>query len=251
MKPRTSFALGAMLVAAFFSSCSQQPSSMAPAQADSVSPSPAKERSGLATGWGDEKRAKTRQVGFTRSSSKPAGTDVVYYNDPAGIDGMSSRPRKVSGAQTAAGNMVEWGIKGGFGFLPTYKENGYGRRLVAGKKGSDYSIYIKNRTKSRLEIVASVDGLDVQDGKTANFAKRGYIIEPGDFLEIEGFRTSQNSIAKFEFSNVSNSYANLKYGDTRNVGVIGIAVFTEKGSNPWVSPEGQKRGDAQAFATAP
>lgn len=32
--------------------------------------------------------------------------------------------------------LVEWGVKGDFGFLPTYKEGGYRRRLVAGQKGA-------------------------------------------------------------------------------------------------------------------
>ena len=106
---------------------------------------------------------------------------------------------------------------------------------------------------STLEIVASVDGLDVMDGKTASFSKRGYLIDPGATLEIDGFRTSTDSVAAFKFSSVANSYANLRHGDTRNVGVIGIAVFTQKGVNPWTwtSSEVKQRGQARAFAEAP
>ena len=164
---------------------------------------------------------------------------------------MSSYKYKVGAMQTAAGEMVEWGIKGRYGYLPAYK--GSGRRLVAGKKGSTYSIVVKNRCKSALEIVASVDGLDTEDGKTASFSKRGYIIYPGESVEIKGFRTSHSKVAAFEFSGVSNSYANLKHGDTRNVGVIGIAVFTQKGVNPWTwgSDEVTRRRSASAFAEAP
>ncbi len=155
--------------------------------------------------------------------------------------------------QTAAGEMVEWGIKGGVGFLPAYKENGYRRRLVEGNKGGTYSIIVKNRSKSALEIVASVDGLDVQDGKLASFSKRGYVVQPGKTIEIEGFRTSTNTVAAFKFSSVSNSYANLRHGSTRNVGVIGIAVFTQKDVNPWTWMPGEvkQRDTANPFATAP
>ncbi len=210
-------------------------------------------RPGLATGWGDERNSEISYREFTRASSQPAGTGIIFYNDQEGVEAMTSRKEKVAAMQTAAGEMVEWGVKGRNGFLPTYKEYGYGRRLVAGNKGSSYSIVVKNRCKSALEIVASVDGLDVTDGRTASFSKRGYIIQPGKTLEIEGFRKSESKIAEFEFSSVSGSYANLKHGDTRNVGVIGIAVFTRKGVNPWKwsGDEIQRRGNASPFAEAP
>lgn len=211
------------------------------------------ERPGLATGWGDERKSELIQGSFVRASSKPAGIAVIYYNDPKGIEAMSNYKERVNPMQTAAGDLVEWGVKSGFGFLATYKEGGYGRRLVAGEKDSTYTIVVKNRCKSALEIVASVDGLDVQDGRAAAFAKRGYVIEAGKSLEIEGFRTSYSHVAAFKFSSVANSYANIRHGETRNVGVIGIAVFTQKNVNPWtwMPDEVNRRVTAQPFATAP
>jgi hypothetical protein len=213
------------------------------------------ERPGLATGWGNEKASTISGESFIRASSKPAGIDAIYYNDSKGIaamtDGYSER---VGGMQTAAGDLIEWGVKGKTGFLTTYKMYGNNsRRLVAGDSGSTYTIVVRNRSKSTLEIVASVDGLDVMDGKTASFSKRGYLVAPGDTLEIEGFRTSSRTVAAFKFSSVSHSYANLRHGDTRNVGVLGIAVFTQKGVNPWtwMPEEIEKRDRAQVFAEAP
>ncbi len=216
----------------------------------------AESRPGLATGWGKEKSSRVVDIPFNRASSKPAGTDVIYYNNPEGIKAMAGRAQRVDGVQQAAGGLVEWGVKGGMGFLETYKAYNYGsadQRLVSGNKNQSYRIFIKNRSKSTLEIVASVDGLDVMDGKTASFSKRGYLIEPGATLEIAGFRTSTDSVAAFKFSSVANSYANMRHGDTRNVGVIGIAVFTQKGVNPWtwMPSEVKQRGQARAFAEAP
>lgn len=213
-------------------------------------------RPGLATGWGKEKTSRVIDTSFVRASSKPAGTDVLYYNNPEGIKAMSDAFReRVGGSQEAAGGLVEWGVKGKVGFLTTYKLYGDRphRRLVAGSPEQSYRIVVKNRSKSMLEIVASVDGLDVMDGKTASFSKRGYLIAPGATLEIDGFRTSTDSVAAFKFSSVANSYANLRHGDTRNVGVIGIAVFTQKGVNPWAwtHSEVRQRGQARAFAEAP
>jgi len=214
---------------------------------------PNPERPGLATGWGNEKTSPVYSDSFARSSSKPAGVDAIYYNNPEGIKAMTQAPDRVNGMQEAAGGLVEWGIKGRFGMLTAYKEWGSGRRLVAGSQDSTYSIRIKNRSRSPLEVVASVDGLDVMDGTTASFGKRGYIIAPGETLDIDGFRTSHRSVAAFKFSSVGSSYANLRHGDTRNVGVIGLAVFTAKGINPWtwMPDEVNRRVTAQPFATPP
>ena len=213
----------------------------------------AEERPGLATGFGESTRSPWYQQSFVRASTKPAGTGALYYNNREGIDAMTGGKYKVSGVQTAAGDMIEWGIKGGFGYLPTYSTYSASRRFVVGKHGSHYSIVLKNRCKSRLEVVLSVDGLDVLDGKAASFPKRGYVIAPDETLEIKGWRTSPENVARFQFSTVAGSYANLAHGDHRNVGVIGMAVFTEKGVDPWtwMPQEVQHRLTADPFAKAP
>lgn len=269
MKHKALVSLGALLIATLINSCMPSAEMLSYDEApspgnrsgdaaasrdriDSIASAPS-ERPGLATGWGKEKKSEMYARSFVRASNRPAGTDAIYYNDPDGIKAMTSRVSRVSPMQSAAGGLVEWGIKGGTGFLSSYKEWGYGRRLVAGSKDRTYSIVVKNRSKSDLEIVASVDGLDVQDGKAASFSKRGYIVAPGETLEIEGFRTSYSRVAAFKFSSVSNSYANMRHGDTRNVGVIGLAVFTQKDVNPWkwMPGEVENRLSAKPFATAP
>ena len=120
---------------------------------------------------------------------------------------------------------------------------------MIGKKGRSYQLKIKNLSNVRLEAVMSVDGLDVIDGSSASVKKRGYIVNPGQTLVVKGFRTSNEAVASFKFSSVSSSYANLKHGNTRNVGVVGLALFTEKGSLPY--SDTNQRGKARAFAEAP
>jgi len=213
----------------------------------------AEERPGLATGFGESTRSPWFRQSFVRASSKPAGTGVLYYNNREGIEAMTGYKYKVPGVQTAAGDMIEWGIKGGFGYLPTYETHSSSRRFVVGSHGSNYSIVLRNRCKSRLEVVLSVDGLDVLDGKAASFGKRGYVIAPDETLEIKGWRTSPETVARFRFSTVAGSYANLSTGEHRNVGVIGLAVFAEKGVDPWtwMPREVEGRLDADPFAEAP
>ena len=80
------------------------------------------ERPGLATGWGAERNSEMSYTSFVRASSKPAGTDAIFYNNAEGINAMARASEKVGPMQTAAGSLVEWGIKGGYGYLPAYKE---------------------------------------------------------------------------------------------------------------------------------
>lgn len=104
------------------------------------------------------------------------------------------------------------------------------RWFVTGEEGRRYSIVVRNRTNFRFEIVLSVDGLDVLDGRAASFRKRGYIVRPHGRL-----------------SPVRESYANEKYHNTRNVGVIGAAVFGEAGTFPFTDREIDRRLKANSF----
>ncbi len=110
--------------------------------------------------------------------------------------------------------------------LPTHGHKG--RFYVQGSVGARYIIRITNPTARRIEAVVSVDGLDVIDGKAADFVtKRGYVVPARGEVRIEGWRTSTSSVATFRFSSVRHSYAGRK-GVPRNVGVIGVAIFEEK-----------------------
>lgn len=213
---------------------------------------PPKERPGLGTGWGQRMKSEMGYTSFVRAASSPyGGPAVIYYNDKEGVNAMTGWKYSGKGMQTAASGLVEWGVKGTFGNLKNYQSGG--RRYVVGREGSRYSVVVKNLAKSRLEVVLSVDGLDVLDGKPASFRKRGYIINPGQTLEVKGWRTSQDAVAAFKFSSVSGSYSNLKGSGTRNVGVIGMAVFAEKGVDPftWTRSEVDQRKSASPFAEPP
>lgn len=234
------------------------PASVGPSRASRIDEArkPAEERPGLATGFGKRVKDEWQKKSFVRDGSKPKGTGMIFYNDREGVDAMTGYKHKVGPMQKAAGEMVEWGIRGRFGYLPSYQTPLYGsgsRRFVTGSAGSSYSIVVKNRCRSQVEVLLSVDGLDVIDGKSASFSKRGYVIAPGDTLEVKGWRTGWDSVARFEFSDVGGSYANQRHGDARNVGVIGLAVFGEKGVDPWkwMPGEVRTRATASPFAQAP
>ena len=84
------------------------------------------------------------------------------------------------------------------------------------------------------------------------------LIEPDSgSIEIDGFRTSMDAVAAFRFGSVRDSYADKKTGDSRNVGVIGVALFNERGTQPSSWPRGDTRNRLNAdpfpgrFATPP
>jgi len=110
--------------------------------------------------------------------------------------------------------------------LQVYRRAGVS--YVLGSRGMRYSIRVSNPSNRRAEAVVSVDGLDVIDGRSANYRKRGYVIPAFGQVKIDGFRTSTQNVATFRFSSISNSYAGRK-GKAARIGVIKVAVFNESG----------------------
>jgi hypothetical protein len=207
-----------------------------------------KERTGIATGWGKEVESQMSYTDFQRATTKPKYVSMIRYNDSKGAHEMGvDRKTSGKGMQKTAGGLLEWGMSSGWSMLDNYWWRG--ARFVIGKKGRDYQLRLKNLSGVRLEVVLTVDGLDVIDGQPGSTKKRGYIIGPGKTLEVKGFRTSHEKVAAFHFSSVSSSYANLRHGNTRNVGVVGLALFTEKGREP--GAEIRARQGARPFAEAP
>ncbi len=102
---------------------------------------------------------------------------------------------------------------------------------VEGKRGQRYVLRARNTGALRIEVIPTVDGLDVHSGKDASFDQRGLILPAHATFDFEGFRLSSSDVATFRFGGVEQSYAS-QIGKPRNVGVIGIAVFEEKQAPP-------------------
>ncbi len=207
-------------------------------------------RPGLATTAGDD-RYSTVESGFfhRKISNQPDVIDSFHYNDEIGAKTMADAlggGRKHSGLFSAAGNRLRAGLSS-YGDEYPYFEGG-GQRIVVGNAGCSYGIRVKNITKKRLEIVASVDGLDVLDGKAASSIKPGYVIEAGQEYVISGFRKNNNQVRQFNFGSVGKSEA-TKQGQARNVGVIGLAVYEEDEAAAKAArlSEAMKRAGASAF----
>ena len=103
----------------------------------------------------------------------------------------------------------------------------HGKVYVAGMPGHRYSVRMTNRTSGRVLTVLSVDGVNAITGQTASTGQSGYVLSPWESAEIAGWRKSDDEIAQFNFTSLPDSYA-ARTGRPANVGVIGVAVFTER-----------------------
>jgi hypothetical protein len=102
-----------------------------------------------------------------------------------------------------------------------------GQHYIAGRPGSRYAIRVTNRTGERVMAVMAVDGVNIISGQTASWSQSGYVLAPWQSYEITGWRKSDQEVAAFEFTSLPDSYA-ARTGRPNDVGVIGVAVFTER-----------------------
>jgi hypothetical protein len=120
-----------------------------------------------------------------------------------------------------------------------------GEIWIEGRKGSEFTLRLSNRTGQQILMVPSIDGLSVMDGEEASFDDRGYIVPAYGYMDVPGWRISDNDVAKFRFHKSGKSYAS-KTGKPQNVGVIGCAVFQEKLA--WtITHTGQYQGPVKSY----
>ena len=211
------------------------------------------ERPGLGTQWGETRSSEVEDVTFDRADDDhPFAVAALHYNDLSGVTQLAAfhDAKNHSFREIPTGNgAISVSIIGENGETLEAVHMG-DRTYVIGRAGERYSIQLTNHTRHRFESVATVDGLDVMNGRTGTLANRGYVLMPHATLTIDGFRQSHDNVAAFRFSKVNDSYA-AQTGTARNVGVIGVAFFTEKGDSVVDQHELETRDTASPFPGDP
>jgi hypothetical protein len=222
-------------------------------RAPTPEPSRPQERPGLGTEWGETRESRVHDVTFVRAEAeRPFAVAAFHYNDRAGVEAQINFHKDRGGRSRgleAAGGAVTVSLRDGAGDMLEAIKLG-DRTYVIGSAGQRYSIVLQNHTSHRMEAVATVDGLDVISGKDGSLKNRGYVLMPFAILEIDGFRQSRDAVAAFRFGAVSDSYAS-QMGKGRNVGVIGVALFNERGDTFFSDGELRTRDTASPFPADP
>jgi hypothetical protein len=106
-----------------------------------------------------------------------------------------------------------------------------GRDYLEGRPGERFAVVLRNLTGERVLAVVSVDGVNAISGQTAGGSQAGYVLEPWQRIEVNGWRKSYSDVAEFYFTDLPDSYA-ARTGRPQNVGVIGVAAFRERRYEP-------------------
>jgi hypothetical protein len=237
------------LLAAVLAACSQMPQKPTAASLD-VPGGGAAAVAQLGTQWGEGRESRVREVKARRlSPSQPDDQLAIAYNSAEAVRAqVGRRPQRQLNVQLAQGD-VEWSVRDENDRpLPLQRVDLEGLWQVAGAEGRRYVLVFRNLSERAYEVVATVDGLDVLNGKPGSLRNDGYVLMPNDTLRIEGFRKSGSEVAAFRFSAPARAYAaNTEAGDARNVGVLGSSLraaawFAQRCPRAQSLPGGRARG---------
>ena len=109
-----------------------------------------------------------------------------------------------------------------------------GKVYIEGRKETRFSLRLRNNSWQRKLFIPSIDGLSVMNGEECSFDSSVYIVKPYSSVTIDGWRVSDSEVAEFYFSSSSDSYRK-RMGKGNNLGVIGVAVFSEKYKMPIIN----------------
>ncbi len=227
--------------------------SMAPSPSVRAAEPPPETRPGLGTEWGETRSSHIHDVDFERSDwTHPFAVATLHYNDRRGVEAMAAYrawhgPRNWE--ERAANGAITVSVRDEDN-QPLDAVHLGNRTYVIGEQGARYAIVVQNHSDHRIEAVATVDGLDVMNGQPGSVENRGYVVDPYQTITIDGFRQSHATVAAFRFAKVGDSYA-AQTGSARNVGVIGVAFFDERGDAyaRWTVDEIRLRETADPFPT--
>jgi len=111
------------------------------------------------------------------------------------------------------------------------------RAYAEAVKGAGYRLVVHNTLGCRVGLVIAVDGRNIISGAKSwlNNNERMYILGPGETQEYTGWRTAQDKVNQFYFTNAEDSYAGA-FNDTSAMGVVAMAVYREYFPPPPIRP---------------
>ncbi len=126
------------------------------------------------------------------------------------------------------------------------------KKYLEAKKGENYSIGIRNNTPERIGVVIAVDGRNIITGKKS-FLKNNeamYIVDPYGYTKLDGWRTDRDTVHRFYFTDMMDSYSVRTFGDSSAMGVIAAAAFRDK-DRPIIYERQMQKEKAPGAASKP
>jgi hypothetical protein len=111
--------------------------------------------------------------------------------------------------------------------------DGSGRRYFEAREGAPYAVVLSNRTRERLGVVLTVDGLNAITGQRDAGRGRMYVLAPYEETTVRGWRSSLDEVRQFRFVDERTSYAARTGQASGRLGWIEATVFRE--DRPYVS----------------
>jgi hypothetical protein len=127
--------------------------------------------------------------------------------------------------------------------------DGSGRFYLEASRGSRYAVTLANRTRERLGVVLTVDGLNVISGERDSGRGRMYVLDPWQSTTVQGWRTSLSEVRQFTFVDERASYAARSGKANGKMGWIEVAVFRE--SRPYVQKAPLLQAPAESRPVVP
>jgi len=125
------------------------------------------------------------------------------------------------------------------------------KKFLEAKQGETYSIVIRNLTPGRIGVVVAVDGRNIISSKRSELRNTEdmYLVNGYDQGRYDGWRTNQDTVHKFYFTDPGDSYSSRTFNDASAMGVIAVAVYREK-DRPQLQDEMRKQENAPAAPSA-
>jgi hypothetical protein len=115
------------------------------------------------------------------------------------------------------------------------------RFYLEARAGARYAVSLTNRTRERVGVVLTVDGLNAISGQRDTGIGRMYVLGPWEQTTVRGWRSSMADVRQFTFVDERSSYAARAGKANGHMGWIEVAVFREQrevalrpcGREPW------------------
>jgi len=113
-------------------------------------------------------------------------------------------------------------------FYPVQTRHHLKKVYAEAYKGDHYRIVVRNKLNRRIGVVIAVDGRNIISGQKSwlKNTERMYIIDAYATSEFSGWRSAQDKINRFYFTDVPDSYA-AAFGDESAMGVIAVTAYPE------------------------